>query len=76
MGVANDLIEQVADQVFHEHYDQSLVVRQLREDGSEASADEGSFPTSPIVAGENAVVVQEQEDGMTVVLSKSQQKKA
>ncbi|KAL6205978.1 hypothetical protein ACLB2K_023229 [Fragaria x ananassa] len=63
VGVANDLIEQVADQVFHEQDDQSLGVRQSREDGSETSADEGSFPTSPIEAGENAVVVQEQEDG-------------
>ncbi|XP_061999265.1 uncharacterized protein LOC133716589 [Rosa rugosa] len=63
VGAANDLIEQLADQVFLEPNDQSIAAEHSREIAVQASVDEGdSFPTSPIVTEGNAVVVQGPED--------------
>ncbi|XP_050376340.1 uncharacterized protein LOC126793761 [Argentina anserina] len=76
VGVANELIEQLADQVFQGPNAQTLDVENSMVVTNQALDDvDGSFPTPSTRTEDNATVVREPEDGMTVVLSRSQQKK-
>ncbi|XP_062010594.1 uncharacterized protein LOC133726979 [Rosa rugosa] len=75
-GAANDLIEQLAAQVYLEPINQSSDVQHSRQVAAEATDDEhDSCPTSLIVTEGDEEVVQGQEDDMIIVLSKSQRKK-